>query len=513
MKDLGNNYRSDDLLPVIEKAEALAQKKGLTFHPIEFRFSNGQQMQEYIAYHGMPRSRPSWVFGKAIERQRAEERYNLSSTFVYELIAAGKPNRACLRRENSFVGQMLVIAHCFGHADFSHNNDYFAPGRHERLFRRIEYADKRITELRNNPLVGKERVDAIVDAAVAISHQGRRNQLLAGMYRGSKDKHKLEDLKHELGYSLGDRLSLEEEMTSPSPEHPVEDLLLHQRHHNSRLSDWEKDLLDIVYEEAEYFAPILETQILNEGWACRTHYDMMTDWYNEGSISHDMYLGQFLKQHHGVVAPLYQGAAPPNPYFVGFHLYDAIRVWYDGSLDPKLLRGEQDREYFKELQEDYRRIEHTPPDTGVMSGWEKMLELRSWYRDTSALDAFLTYPMMKRMHLFSYLAQIEDGSIITKEQVNRENWEKAKSLLIRFTGENRIPDVRVVDDNYNNKRILYLKHFPLDDRELYVPQMFGVLGHMVRLWKRPVHLETHMKGEQYLFKIRPDDPKINVETL
>ena len=56
--------------------------------------------------------------------------------------------------------------------------------------------------------------------------------------------------------------------TPPSPE---EDVLLFIRDHNPFLTNWERDLLTIVHEEAQYFIPQIETKIMNEGWASFWH--------------------------------------------------------------------------------------------------------------------------------------------------------------------------------------------------------------------------------------------------
>ncbi len=55
------------------------------------------------------------------------------------------------------------------------------------------------------------------------------------------------------------------------PLEPDEDLLLFIRDHNPFLADFEKDLLTIVDEEAKYFISMMETKIMNEGWASYWH--------------------------------------------------------------------------------------------------------------------------------------------------------------------------------------------------------------------------------------------------
>src|SRR5437762_2985756 len=51
------------------------------------------------------------------------------------------------------------------------------------------------------------------------------------------------------------------------PEEPQKDVLLFLLEH-APLERWQRDVLDIVREEAYYFAPQGMTKIMNEGWAC-----------------------------------------------------------------------------------------------------------------------------------------------------------------------------------------------------------------------------------------------------
>ena len=68
-------------------------------------------------------------------------------------------------------------------------------------------------------------------------------------------------------YRIHARAEVHEPDIRKVPVEPDEDLLLFIRDHNPFLAEWERDLLTIVDEEAKYFLPMLETKIMNEGWA------------------------------------------------------------------------------------------------------------------------------------------------------------------------------------------------------------------------------------------------------
>ena len=59
------------------------------------------------------------------------------------------------------------------------------------------------------------------------------------------------------------------------PEEPVRDVLGFLLQHAS-LPRWKQELLQIIRDEAYYFAPQGQTKIMNEGWATYWHTHMMT---------------------------------------------------------------------------------------------------------------------------------------------------------------------------------------------------------------------------------------------
>src|SRR5205823_9160181 len=64
-----------------------------------------------------------------------------------------------------------------------------------------------------------------------------------------------------------ERRKLKEQVARSFPEHPEKDVLLFLIEH-APLKGWQRDILEIVRDEAYYFAPQGMTKVLNEGWAC-----------------------------------------------------------------------------------------------------------------------------------------------------------------------------------------------------------------------------------------------------
>ncbi len=64
-----------------------------------------------------------------------------------------------------------------------------------------------------------------------------------------------------------ERRKKKEQAARNFPEQPEKDVLLFLIDH-APLKGWQRDILEIVRDEAYYFAPQGMTKILNEGWAC-----------------------------------------------------------------------------------------------------------------------------------------------------------------------------------------------------------------------------------------------------
>src|SRR5947209_16109526 len=71
------------------------------------------------------------------------------------------------------------------------------------------------------------------------------------------------------------RQEAEKQKSRQFPEHPERDVLLFLLEH-APLNPWQRDVLDIVRQEAYYFAPQGQTKIMNEGWASYWHSTIMT---------------------------------------------------------------------------------------------------------------------------------------------------------------------------------------------------------------------------------------------
>src|SRR5258708_31240018 len=101
---------------------------------------------------------------------------------------------------------------------------------------------------------------------------------------------------------------------------PEENLLYFIEKRAPRLEDWQRELIRIVRNVAQYFYPQKQLQMMNEGCATFVHYQIMNRLHDKGLITEGSML-EFLHSHSSVVFqpgfddPRFSGF---NPYALGF---------------------------------------------------------------------------------------------------------------------------------------------------------------------------------------------------
>ncbi len=156
-----------------EKICELAKEHGLDWFDITYEVCDYYSMIGNMAYHGMPTHYGHWSYGKSFER--THQMYNLGQEGLpYELIINSNPSIAYLMQENPAYLQILIMAHCVGHSDFFKNNRMFQKTRPDTVVQRFRTAKKRIQSYVEDPTIGVEEVEKILDAAHAIQFQTNR---------------------------------------------------------------------------------------------------------------------------------------------------------------------------------------------------------------------------------------------------------------------------------------------------------------------------------------------------
>jgi stage V sporulation protein R len=460
------DYDIKDLEYWDAKIREKVEEFGLLCFPQEFEICDHFQMLGYMAYSGMPSHYPHWSYGKAYEKLKTLYDYGVSG-LPYEMVINSSPALAYLMRDNSLALQVLTIAHVYGHNDFFKNNFTFKSTRAEFTLATFKVHADRVRSYIEDPSVGLEKVETVFDAAHAISLQCRRNPAIRKLSPAEQRERALEaaGAPADPFRSVHKRPEYVEPNLHKVPLSPEEDVLLFIRDYTPHLSEWEKDLLTIVHEGAQYFIPQIETKIMNEGWASYWHRQIL----NSLDLPENLHL-EFLVRHNQVVRPFPRGL---NPYHLGLKIWDDIRRRYD---DPT---PEEIEKYGK-------------PDK---SGYDKLFEVREVDRDVSFLRRFLTEELMQEMDMFQYEPRGED-LVITKVS-DRESWREVKETLLKNVGMGSIPVIKIEDADYGQNRSLYLKHAH-DSRDLQLEYAEKTLAYLHQLWGREVVLETAVNGKKVI---------------
>lgn len=441
-------YNLRDLEVWNEKIEKVAKDFGLDYYPQEFEIISFNEMIGYEAYVGMPSKYPHWSYGKAYEKNKTL--YSLNMTGLpYEMVINSNPCLAYLMNENTLLLQILTIAHVYGHNDFFKNNRLFKEGTNaERTLEMFKLDAEIIRSYINNPNIGYEKVEKILDAAHSIRYSIGRTIGVKEISDKEIRSRRIEDYKKEI--ENRDLLDMYEEVSVPEvdkiPLEPRDDVMGFIIEYG-KLEEWEKNILRIVKRESEYFLPQIETKIINEGWACFCHYNIL----KRLNLDESLYL-EFLKRHNDVVAPILGGM---NPYYVGFKI-------------------------FMDLYEKY--------------GIEKVFEVRKLERDSSFIRRYLTKELCEELNLFQYGKKVFD--FVVQEVADEKGWKSIRDKMSEEMGIQGIPHIRVIDLNKRDY-CLTLEHV-FDGRELEISYAKETIKYIGRLWGYKVKLNTQNKeGEEF----------------
>jgi len=449
-----------------ERILRIAEDFGLSLYPQEFEICDHEQMIGYMAYSGMPSHYPHWSYGKSFERQKTLYDYGVSG-LPYEMVINANPSIAYLMKDNSLLLQVLTIAHVYGHNDFFKNNFTFSATRAEFTIETFKAHADRVRAYIEDPSIGLESVERILDAAHALALQCRRNLRIRKPSRQEQEEQIIDEARPSP--DPYESIHQKKDYTPPDldkmPLYPEEDILLFIRDHNRHFSEWEKDLLTIVHEDSQYFIPQIETKIMNEGWASYWHKRIL----EALELPQEMQL-EFLVRHNQVLSP-HPGSI--NPYHLGLRIWENIEERWDNPT------REETRDYGPRTK----------------SGRQKIFEVREVDRDRSFLRNYLTENLLRELDLFEH--QAHRGKRVVTRVADEDSWQSIKDTLIRDVGMGSVPTIRIEDADYRNNRALYLSHCH-DGRDLDLEFAKRTLAYLHQLWGREVVLETSINEEKAL---------------
>ncbi|APX95958.1 SpoVR family protein [Natronorubrum daqingense] len=337
---------ASDLEEPVSEARNLAEKLGLEPYPVKYWIIDYDEMNELIAYGGFQNRYPHWRWGMQYDRQQKQGQYGGGKAF--EIVNNDNPAHAFLQESNTVADQKAVITHVEAHSDFFANNEWFGLFTSGRTDEQVNAAGmlarhaRAIDEYMADPDIDRAEVEKWIDHCLSLEDNIDQHQVFVRRLEVDGPADDLEDLDDDLAEKVAE-LDLSEEIKGEVfdeewlekleageesvtfPEEPQKDVLAFVREHGKQYDDeagralemteWQRDILDMMRAEAYYFAAQKMTKVMNEGWAAYWESTMMTD---EGFAGDD----EFLNYADHMAKVLSSGGL--NPYSLGMELWEYV---------------------------------------------------------------------------------------------------------------------------------------------------------------------------------------------
>ena len=426
-----------------KKICTLGESLGLDWYPIEYEICDYKEMIGHMAYTGLPTHYRHWSYGKSFDRIQTE--YNLGmSGLPYEMIINSNPSISYLMTENPMPTHILTMAHCVGHSDFFKNNRMFSETGADTVIDRFKASAKRVKKYIEDPNIGIDKVEKILDACHAIQFQVPRTPGLRRRNHKELKKYYHNLLLDGKPGTLPDDFDL-----NRIPLEPDCNLLGFIAEYNKSLEEWEKDLIKIVEQESLYFVPQAFTKIMNEGWACLIHEKIV----QALGIPDDYYLS-FIRLHNQVVRP-HLGRI--NPYHLGYKI-------------------------FRHIEDKY--------------GFRECLRARETHNDETFIKTYLDRELCTELNLFSYSFDRSDGYNKIRNVSSEESWKSVRDDLISNVGLNGVPVILVKELKKDGTLVLEHEH---DGRDLELSEANKVFEYINDLWHNDIKFSTIIEDESWEF--------------
>ncbi|NDC59132.1 MAG: SpoVR family protein [Alphaproteobacteria bacterium] len=466
---------------------ALTELK-LDCFPNQIEVITAEQMLDAYSSIGMPLFYKHWSFGKHFARDELLYRKGMQG-LAYEIVINSNPCIAYLMEENSATMQTLVIAHAaFGHNHFFKNNYLFKQWTDaDGILDYLEFAKG--FAARCEDAYGAEAVERVLDAAHALMGQGvhryprrRRPDLRSEQLREAERRAHCEQLFNDLWRTVPSKGRSSKARSAAEKRRallglPEENILYFLEKTAPRLAGWQRELLRIVRNIAQYFYPQSQTKVMNEGCATYVHHRIMRRLHEKGLIDDGAYL-EFIHTHTNVVfQPGYSDKrySGLNPYALGFAIMEDIeRVC--------VAPTNEDRVWFPDI-------------AGNLDPYGTLKQVWANYRDESFIAQFLSPKVIRDLRLF-HIKDDEDEDELFVESIHDERgYRRVRRALSRqYDVAYRDADIQIVDVDLEGDRKLIMHHTMLDGVGLNVDAP-RVLQHLADLWGYEVLLQEISPGD------------------
>jgi spore cortex formation protein SpoVR/YcgB (stage V sporulation) len=468
-------------------AEVAGEELGLDWYPNRIEVISAEQMLDAYASTGLPLFYRHWSFGKHFAQHEALYRRGLRG-LAYEIVINSDPCVSYVMEENTATLQALVIAHAaFGHNHFFKNSRLFREWTDAKgILDYLEFAKGYVQSCEEQH--GEPAVERILDSAHALMNYGVHRHRRRAPDLQSEQKRERERREHDeqmynvLWSTMPEKAAApptrsEEERRRVLLQLPQENILYFLEKSAPRLAPWQREILRIVRNVAQYFLPQRQTKVMNEGCATYVHHRILNRLHDQGRIS-DGALLEALHSHTSVIMqPEFddQRYSGMNPYALGFAMMSDIeRI----ATRPT----EEDREWF-------------PDFAGCGDAMPVLRHAWSEFRDESFILQFLSPKLMRDLKLFHVLDDTTQPVLRVEAMHDERGYRRLRRALARqYDPALTDPDIQVVDVDLSGDRRLILEHQAVGGRLLEEQEARQVLRHLASLWGYDVLLREVDQG-------------------
>ncbi|MEN0075703.1 MAG: SpoVR family protein [Paracraurococcus sp.] len=478
----GADWDFDTLMRVHDACEELAGAElGLDWYPNRIEVISAEQMLDAYASTGLPLFYRHWSFGKHFAQQEALYRKGYRG-LAYEIVINSDPCVSYVMEENTATMQALVIAHAaFGHNHFFKNNRLFREWTDAKgILDYLEFAKGYVQSCEEQH--GELAVERVLDSAHALMNYGVHRHRRRAPDLQSEQKRERERREHDermfnvLWSTLPEKASqpttsTEEERRRALLQLPQENILYFLEKSAPRLAPWQREILRIVRNVAQYFHPQRQTKMMNEGCATYVHHRILNRLHQQGRISDGAML-EVLHSHSSVVMqPDFddQRYSGMNPYALGFAMMEDIERICSAPT-------EEDRQWFPDF------AGCGDPMPVLRHGWAE-------FRDESFVLQFLSPALMRKLRLFHLVDDSGQPVLRVDAMHDERGYRRVRRALARqYDPAWQDPDIQVVDVDLGGDRKLVLEHRVASGRLLEEQEARQVLRHLASLWSYDVLL-------------------------
>ena len=480
----GSDWDFDLLRRTFDAIEDVARNDlGLETYPGQIEIISSEQMLDAYSSVGMPLMYRHWSFGKHFLQHDRLYRKGVRG-LAYEIVINSNPCIAYCLEDNTMALQALVMAHAaFGHNHFFRNNQLFRQWTDaDGILDYLDYARGYIAHCEER--YGALEVERILDAAHALMgasvFRHRRPPRLSLRLERERRRQRLEEEERAVHYLWNTlhprRLSTQadEEVRERKRELglPEENLLYFLEHHSPILKPWQRELLRIVRNIAQYFYPQKQTKVMNEGCACFVHFYILNALHEKGRLTDGAMLEILHNHTDALTQPDFDDRFYPgiNPYALGFAMMQDVRRVCEQPT-------EEDREWF--------------PDIAGSGDWRNVLK-DAWanYRDESFIEQFLSPAVMRRFRMFALSDDSADPFFVVQSIHDERGFREIRETLARaFDVAVTDPDIEIADVDLMGDRCLRLRCAQRNGVPLDREARDATLAHVRRLWGYQIVLD------------------------